>query len=601
MLREGWCDREYIRRHTENFERARLSLATAAAICGIAGGTDLSRRRGCSRRRSATLSLYCQGLNQSSSGTAKNAALINLHLATGQIGKPGAGPFSLTGQPNAMGGREVGGMANLLSAHRDLSNPEHREEIAALWGVRSVPERPGKTAVEMFEAVRRGEIKAVWIACTNPAQSLPDQKLVHKALERAELVVVQDAYRNTETAPTPTCFLPAAGLGGEGGHGDQLGAAHLARARRRAAAGRGAGGLADRGGFRQKASGRRASCFRTRSPKRSSTSIARPRAGATSTSPACRTRCSTSAGRSSGRFRQGAATGRKRLYEDGVFPTPSGRARFVPTPFTPVAEDTDDDYPLRLTTGRLRDQWHSMSRTGTIASAVRARAGAAGDDASGRSGAAWRLKRGELVRITSRRGEVFVRAAADADLCPGTVFLAMHWGGRFLGGRGVNALTIGALDPVSRQPELKHCAVRIEAARLPWRLVASAPAANACALMQEIEPVMRGVPYALRTLDGTGVRLSLAAEKPVSQQVLKWLGVVFEQGTVEVGDAALAAARGRTLCNCFGVAESEIDAFAAASKSLAELQAKLRVRHQLRLVPSGAAAQAGNRVTAPLA
>ena len=112
-----------------------------------------------------------------------------------------------------MGGREVGGMANLLSAHRDLNNPEHRSEVAALWGVRSVPERPGKTAVEMFEAVRNGEIKAIWIACTNPAQSLPDQKLVHEALERAEMIVVQDAYRNTETAAFADVFLPAAGWG----------------------------------------------------------------------------------------------------------------------------------------------------------------------------------------------------------------------------------------------------------------------------------------------------------------------------------------------------------------------------------------------------
>ena len=112
----------------------------------------------------ATLSLYCQGLNQSSSGTAKNASLINLHLATGQIGKPGAGPFSLTGQPNAMGGREVGGMANLLSAHRDLANPAHRAEVALLWGVEAVPATPGKTAVEMFDAVHRGEIKLLWIA-----------------------------------------------------------------------------------------------------------------------------------------------------------------------------------------------------------------------------------------------------------------------------------------------------------------------------------------------------------------------------------------------------------------------------------------------------
>src|SRR5206468_7302196 len=160
-----------------------------------------------------TLSLYCQGLNQSSAGTAKNAALINLHLATGQIGKPGAGPFSLTGQPNAMGGREVGGMANLMSGHRELANPEHRRELAELWDVPSVPAKPGKTAVEMFEAARAGEIKILWIACTNPAQSLPDQRLVREALERAELVIVQDAYRNTETARYAHVFLPAAGWG----------------------------------------------------------------------------------------------------------------------------------------------------------------------------------------------------------------------------------------------------------------------------------------------------------------------------------------------------------------------------------------------------
>src|SRR4029077_5975629 len=165
----------------------------------------------------ATLSLYCQGLNQSSSGTAKNAALINLHLAAGQIGKPGAGPFSLTGQPNAMGGREVGGMANLMSAHRDLANPSHRAEIARFWGVPSVPEKPGRTAVEMFEAVRQGQIKAIWIACTNPAQSLPDQKLVHEALERAELVIVQDAYRNTETTAYADDLLPAAAWGEKDG------------------------------------------------------------------------------------------------------------------------------------------------------------------------------------------------------------------------------------------------------------------------------------------------------------------------------------------------------------------------------------------------
>ncbi|MEY2657507.1 MAG: hypothetical protein RLZZ395_1249, partial [Pseudomonadota bacterium] len=222
MLREGWTAPEYIARHTDDFESLqalvqRCTPDEVQAVCGIApaqlwlaarwfawGGDD-----GPSPTRGPTLSLYCQGLNQSSHGTANNASLINLHLATGQIGRPGAGPFSLTGQPNAMGGREVGGLANLLSAHRDLANPVHRAEVAQLWGVQRVPEQPGKTAVEMFQAAADGEIKALWIACTNPAQSMPDQSTVRRALERAELVVVQEAFADTETCAYADLILPA--------------------------------------------------------------------------------------------------------------------------------------------------------------------------------------------------------------------------------------------------------------------------------------------------------------------------------------------------------------------------------------------------------
>src|SRR5690606_34611311 len=173
MLARGWVDRAYIAAHTTGLDALQSLVATAtpahvARECGIAE-QDLLQAAQWFAQSPATLSLYCQGLNQSSSGTAKNAALINLHLATGQIGKPGAGPLSLTGQPNAMGGREVGGMANLLSGHRDLANAAHRAEVAALWGVAHVPAQPGKTAVEMFQAAADGEIKALWIACTNPA------------------------------------------------------------------------------------------------------------------------------------------------------------------------------------------------------------------------------------------------------------------------------------------------------------------------------------------------------------------------------------------------------------------------------------------------
>jgi assimilatory nitrate reductase catalytic subunit len=246
MLWEGWTDAAYIAAHTSGFDELKRTVRDCtpervAQVCGIAK-EDLLEAARLFATSATTLSLYCQGLNQSSSGTAKNAALINLHLATGQIGKPGAGPFSLTGQPNAMGGREVGGLANLLSAHRDLANPAHRAEVAALWGVPSVPEKPGKTAVEMFQAAADGEIRALWIACTNPAQSLPDQATVRRALERCEFV---PARRATTGRSPPTS---------------------------RAGSKRGSGAATR--------------SFLTKTPSRCGTSIAKAPAAATSTSPA---------------------------------------------------------------------------------------------------------------------------------------------------------------------------------------------------------------------------------------------------------------------------------------------------------------------------
>jgi len=216
MLWEGLLDMNYIRDHTEGFDALKDTVREytpkmVADICGIREQDIVQAAKWFGAGPS--LSMYCMGLNQSIHGTDKNAALINLHLATGQIGKPGAGPFSLTGQPNAMGGREVGGMANLLSAHRDLNNPDDRAEVAKLWGVDEVPATPGKTAVEMFDAVKSGEIKAIWIACTNPAHSMPDLNNVLAALENADLVVLQDAFNNTDSNQYADVVFPASTWG----------------------------------------------------------------------------------------------------------------------------------------------------------------------------------------------------------------------------------------------------------------------------------------------------------------------------------------------------------------------------------------------------
>lgn len=215
MIREQLIDREYIAAHTEGFPALALAVesytpAAAAEICGLPAEAIVQAARWFAGA-GAALSFYCQGLNQSTHGTHNNAALIHLHLATAQIGKPGAGPFSLTGQPNAMGGREVGGLSNLMSAHRDLASPADRAEMARFWGVPFVPHRPGKPAVELFRALKTGEIKAVWIACTNPAHSLPDQAEVRAALRHAEFVVLQENYADTDTAEFADLLLPATG------------------------------------------------------------------------------------------------------------------------------------------------------------------------------------------------------------------------------------------------------------------------------------------------------------------------------------------------------------------------------------------------------
>ncbi|MCS6946094.1 MAG: molybdopterin-dependent oxidoreductase, partial [Steroidobacteraceae bacterium] len=214
LVWEDRIDRSFIETHTEGFAALKAlvheySPTVVAQICGIRSEDILRAAHWWAEARSV-LSLYCQGLNQSACGTAKNVALINLHLVTGNIGRPGAGPFSLTGQPNAMGGREVGAMATLLSAHRDPTCAQHRAEIARMWGIDKLPERAGKSAVELFEAAARHEVLVLWIACNNPAQSMPNQRLVREALRAADFVIVQEAYRSTSTAAYADVLLPAA-------------------------------------------------------------------------------------------------------------------------------------------------------------------------------------------------------------------------------------------------------------------------------------------------------------------------------------------------------------------------------------------------------
>ena len=552
MLWEGWTDAEYIAAHTTGFDELKALVREAtpervAQVCGISvadlttaarwfAGLDgqevATGASGAPQRRKPTLSLYCQGLNQSSSGTAKNAALINLHLATGQIGKPGAGPFSLTGQPNAMGGREVGGMANLLSAHRDLANPQHRAEVAALWGVADVPSQPGKTAVEMFQAAADGEIKALWIVCTNPAQSMPDQATVRRALQRAEFVVVQEAFATAETCAYADLLLPATTWGektgtvtnserrisrvrtavpapGEARHDWAIAVqfAHQLEARLRP----GQPTLfpyttdhADQGAQAVWNEHRESTRGRDLDITGLSWTLLESAGPQQWPCPANLT--------DSGNDDNSATTlptrtrdiGKARLYEDGIFPTADGRARFAAHAWQPTAEQRESRYPFSLTTGRLRDQWHGMTRTGTLGRLFGHVAEPSlqmhPQDMERR-----KLASGDLVHVTSKRGSIVVPVQADTTLGLSQVFMAMHWGSEFLSGvsstgerlAGVNALTTSAFCPTSKQPELKHAAVKVLKAELPWTLLAMAwlPAEGALAAREALSALMAQFPY----------------------------------------------------------------------------------------------------------
>jgi assimilatory nitrate reductase catalytic subunit len=557
MMWEGLTDAAFIAAHTTGFDALRdrvreFTPAHAAKVCGLKAD-DIVQAARWMGSHTPTLSLYCQGLNQSSSGTDKNSTLINLHLATGQIGKPGAGPFSLTGQPNAMGGREVGGLANLLSAHRDLANPAHRAEVAALWGVADVPAKPGKSAVEMFQAAADGDIKALWIVCTNPAQSMPDQTTVRRALQRAEFVVLQEAYINTATADFADLLLPASSWGEKCGT--------VTNSERRISRVRSAvpapGAARDDWQIAVDVA-RRMEKMMPRSgaslfPYDSAESVWNEHREST------RGRDLDITGLSYDKLEQpqlwpfptGASEGRARLYTDGHFATPDGRARFVAPAWRPTAEQRDAHYPVSLTTGRLRDQWHGMSRTGTLGRLF------AHDTEPAVEMHPQELNRrrcntGDLVRVKSRRGELVLPLRANAGVPPAQAFIAMHWGAEFMAGLGANALTSSVFCPQSKQPELKHCAVRVERAALPWQIVAAVwlPQANALLVREKLRGVFAHFAYAVcvpfgREEDGQNGRVGVLFRAAAAQPLIDQLPAI-EAAMQLSGQTALRYADART-------------------------------------------------------
>jgi assimilatory nitrate reductase catalytic subunit len=492
-----------------------------------------------------------------------------------------------------MGGREVGGMANLLSGHRDLASEKDRAEVAALWGIGAVSSKPGKTAVEMFEAIGRGEIKAVWIACTNPAQSMPDANAVRRALERAELVVVQEAYRDAETCDYADVLLPAASWAEKEG---TVTNSERRISRVRAAVPPPGEARADwqiAADFARRFSAAGIKLFPYQNPEQIFNEHRESTRGRDLDIAGLSYALLERDGPQQWPYPAGAKAGRTRLYADGVFPTPSGRARFVATDYQPPAEEPDGQFPFRLTTGRLRDQWHSMTRTGRVARLFShsPEPEIVVSEFDLRSN---NLSNHDLVRVSGRRGSVVMNVRASDDMRRGDAFVAMHWGGRFTAGAGTNALTLPAIDPYSKQPELKHAAVRIEPFAARWR---GAFVAHATPELQRAAAAwLARFDYAALSLaEGPEIllRLELASAGDPDARALAALEQLFG-GPPETAATAFE----RSVCACFKVRESEIRAAVADGATLDRLQKDLKcgtncgscVPELRRLVAVGAAA-----------
>jgi assimilatory nitrate reductase catalytic subunit len=476
LAERGHLDVQFIDAHTSGFaaalEAARAASAdieATAQICGL----DPARVAAFFTLFAAhprVVTLFSQGVNQSSAGADKVNSIINCHLATGRIGGAGQGPFSITGQPNAMGGREVGGLATQLAAHLSLEEATHREAVQAFWNSPRIADRAGLKAVELFEAIDAGRVRAVWIMATNPLVSLPDADIVRRALQRCPLVIVSDCVADNDTLPFAHIRLPASAWGEKDGtvtNSDR----HVSRQR----AFMPAPGLAQPDWWMVCEVAKRlgfGAAFDFAGPAAIFDEHARL------TTVARRFGRMLDLGGLANLGEQGYAelaptqwpvtAERPRPFADGRFATADGRARFIATAPRGPRHAPTAEYPLVLNTGRIRDQWHTMTRTARAA-ALNAHEPEPFIDAHAGDLAAIGVAPGAMVRVASRWGSAVARVRTSGDVPAGMVFMPIHWNAQFAREARVDAVVNPVVDPLSGEPEFKHTPVRLEPVAVGWR------------------------------------------------------------------------------------------------------------------------------------
>ncbi|MEZ0338406.1 molybdopterin-dependent oxidoreductase [Mycobacterium sp. pV006] len=482
LVADGAVDEEFIAAHTEGWDAMPAFLADypPSRVADLTGLAEADIRTAATMIAEAGdwMSCWTMGLNQSTRGTAHTNALCNLHLATGAICRPGSGPMSLTGQPNAMGGREMGYMGPGLPGQRTVTSAEDRAFVEHRWGLPpgAIRSEVGPGTVEMFRGLREGQIKAIWIICTNPVASLPNRDVVVVGLQRAELVITQDVYADTATNRFADIVLPATlwseadavtvnsertvtlspqcttapgqarpdwqlicAMADHLGYGDSFAYASAAEI------------FDEIRGFHNPRTGYDLRGVTYARLREGPVQWPCPDAGAPARNPI--------------RYLNDGVSQELFVDADGTvprlaFPTPSRRAVFLARPYVPAAESADDDFPTVLNTGRLPHQWHTMTKTGRVARLNRLNPAPMleihPDDA-----AASGIHDGVHIEVRSRRGRAVLPAKLTDRVRRGTTWAPFHWNDIHGPDVTVNAVTNDAVDPDSLQPELKLCAVRL--------------------------------------------------------------------------------------------------------------------------------------------
>ncbi len=488
VSRSQAADRAFVDAHTRGSAPALLVAdntagdpAAVARHCGLAPQA-LEQFYDWFSATERVVTLFSQGVNQSSSGTDKANGIINVHLLTGRIGRPGMGPFSITGQPNAMGGREVGGLANTLAAHLEFDDPAHRRLLQRFWNAPNLASKPGLKAVDLFEAMHRGSIKAVWIISTNPAVSLPNADRARQALKRCEWVVVSDVVARTDTVDLAHVALPASAWGEKDGtvtNSDRC----ISRQRRFLEPPGDARPdwwmicqVAQRLGF--------GAAFAHATPAEIFDEHARLSAAQNHGSRFFDLGGLTGLGesgyecltpvqwplpyrRGGGGGGDGAGGGTARLFADGRFAHADGRARFVATRPRAPTFALDPEYPLVLNTGRVRDQWHTMTRSGRAPRLVLHRPEPF-VDLHAADALSFGLQQGGLVRVVTRWGRMVARLRTSGEVSRGSLFVPIHWSDENCSDARVGALVNPSVDPISGEPEFKSTPARVEAFVVNW-------------------------------------------------------------------------------------------------------------------------------------